>query len=174
MSSKSVYSNPWIEVEESQVINPAGKPGIYGKVHFKNIAVGIIPFDEDQNTWLVGQYRYKLNEWSWEIPEGGSPENEAPLESAKRELKEETGIVAAQWEEIMKIHTSNSVCDEVGYVYVAKDLTFGTPEFEGTEADMKIKKVPFAEAVAMTLEGKITDSLSVAGILKLAHMLTIR
>jgi 8-oxo-dGTP pyrophosphatase MutT (NUDIX family) len=174
LSSKSIYSNPWIEVEESQVITPAGKPGIYGKVHFKNTAVGIIPLDEDQNTWIVGQYRYTLKEWSWEIPEGGSPEHESPLESAKRELKEETGIVATQWEEVMKIHTSNSVCDEVGYVFIAKSLTHGTPEFESTEADMKIQKLPFTVVLEMVMNGKITDSLSIAGILKVARMLNIK
>lgn len=174
LSTKSVYSNPWIAVEESQVITPAGKPGIYGKVHFKNTAVGIIPLDEENNTWLVGQYRYTLNEWSWEIPEGGSPENESALESAKRELKEETGIEALQWEEFMKIHTSNSVCDEVGFVFIARDLTIGKPEFESTEADMKIKKIPFVEAFAMVMKGEITDSLSVSGILKVAHLLNLK
>jgi 8-oxo-dGTP pyrophosphatase MutT (NUDIX family) len=173
LSSKSVYSNPWIEVIESQVTTPAGKPGIYGKVHFKNTAVGVIPLDEDNNTWLVGQYRYTVNEWSWEIAEGGSPENESPLETAKRELKEETGIVATQWEEIMKIHTSNSVSDEVGFLYLAKGLTFGEPEFESTEADMQIKKLPFVEALEMVMTGAITDSLSVAGILKVARLLNI-
>ena len=171
LSSKTIYSNPWIEVEESQVITPAGKPGIYGKVHFKNTAVGVIPLDENNNTWLVGQYRYTLNEWSWEIPEGGSPEHELPLETAKRELKEETGIIATHWEEIMKIHTSNSVCDEVGFLYVAKGLTIGEPEFESTEADMQIKKLPFHEALEMVMNGAITDSLSVAGILKVAHII---
>lgn len=173
LSSKSMYSNPWIEVEESQVITPAGKPGIYGKVHFKNTAVGIIPLDENQNTWIVGQYRYTINEWSWEIPEGGSPENESPLETAKRELKEETGIEASYWEEIMKIHTSNSVCDEVGYLFVAKGLTQGNPEFESTEADMKIQKLPLRTVLEMVMEGKITDSLSVAGIFKVARILNI-
>ncbi len=173
LSSKTIYSNPWIEVEESQVTTPAGKPGIYGKVHFKNVAVGVIPLDENNNTWLVGQYRYTLNEWSWEIPEGGSPENELPLETAKRELKEETGILAAHWEEFMKIHTSNSVCDEVGFLFIAKGLTIGVPEFESTEADMKIKKLPFSEAVEMVMNGNITDGLSVAGILKVARLLNV-
>ncbi len=173
LSSKSVYSNPWIEVIENQVTTPAGKPGIYGKVHFKNTAVGIIPLDADNNTWLVGQYRYTLNEWSWEIPEGGSPENESVLETAKRELKEETGIVATHWEEIMKIHTSNSVSDEVGFLFIAKGLTTGTPEFESTEADMKIKKIPFTQALEMVMNGTITDSLSVAGILKVARILNL-
>ncbi len=83
LSSQSKYDNPWIQVVENKVINPGGGKGIYGKVHFKNQAIGIIPIDENLNTWLVGQYRYTLSEYSWEIPEGGAPYDEEPLEGAK-------------------------------------------------------------------------------------------
>ena len=94
LSTDNIYENPWIKLEQHQVINPAGGKGIYGKIHFKNKAIGIVALDENQNTWLVGQHRYPLNEWSWEIPEGGGPLEIDPLESAKRELKEETGLDA--------------------------------------------------------------------------------
>jgi len=160
------YENAWIRVEEDKVINPSGGEGIYGRVHFKNIAVGVIPIDSEGNTWLVGQYRYPLNEYSWEIPEGGCPEGEKELDTAKRELKEETGLVANQWEELLRIHTSNSVSDEKGVVFLAKDLTQGETQFEETE-DLKIKKLPLEEAFQMVIDGEITDSISMAALLKL-------
>ena len=139
-------------------------------MHFKNTAVGIIPLDEDYNTWIVGQYRYPLDIYSWEIPEGGSPKDQMPLESAKKELMEETGIRAATWLKIMDIHTSNSVTDELGHVYIAKDLSFGDSQPEETEL-LKIKKLPFQELFNMTMRGEVTDSISVAGILKTAVLI---
>ncbi|MCB0516024.1 MAG: NUDIX hydrolase [Chitinophagales bacterium] len=165
LQTKKIYENPWISVTESKIINPAGKPGIYGNVHFKNWAIGIIPLDESYNTWLVGQYRYALDAYSWEIPEGGCPLHTEPLETAKRELKEETGIEANKWTTLLDIHTSNSVTDEFGIVYVAQDLRFGESEPEETE-QLSVWKLPFDEAFAMVMKGQITDSLSVAGILK--------
>ena len=170
LSSTEKYDNPWIKVTEFEVINPAGKPGIYGKVHFKNQAIGIIPLDEQMNTWLVGQYRFALGEWSWEIPEGGGPHTNDTLESAKRELKEETGLTAGHWEQVLRVHVSNSVSDEVGYIFVAEGLHEGEAETEDTEADMKVWKLPFAKALKMVLHGEITDSLSVTGILAVARL----
>jgi 8-oxo-dGTP pyrophosphatase MutT (NUDIX family) len=174
LSAKEVYSNRWIHVEEHQVINPAGGEGIYGKVHFKNKAVGIIPIDDEGNTWLVGQWRYPLNEWSWEIPEGGSPVESDVLTGAQRELKEETGITANKWTQLVRTHLSNSVSDEEGFIFLAEQLIFGEREAEETEADMKIWKLPFKEALQMVNEGKITDSLSVMGILKVALIYNLR
>ena len=147
LSSTDIYSNPWIHVTESQVLNPAGKPGIYGKVHFKNKAIGIVALDDKMNTWLVGQHRYTLNEWSWEIPEGGGPLGIDVLKSAKRELKEETGLTAKKWTVIQRVHLSNSVSDEEGFIFLAEQLQEGTKELEDTEADMKVWKLPFAEAL---------------------------
>ena len=170
LSTKKVYENTWIELDEHQVINPSGGKGIYGKVHFKNLAIGIIPLDKDNNTWIVGQHRYTLNDWSWEIPEGGGPLTDAPLESAKRELKEETGLTAQRWTEIARVHLSNSVSDEVGYVFVAENLKEGNVQLDETEADMQVKKIPFKKALSMVELGEITDSLSVIGILKLARI----
>jgi 8-oxo-dGTP pyrophosphatase MutT (NUDIX family) len=170
ISATEKYDNPWITVTEYQVINPAGKPGIYGKVHFKNKAIGIIPLDKENNTWLVGQWRYPLNEWSWEIPEGGGPLNAEVLSSAKRELKEETGLTAKKWTMIQRIHLSNSVSDEEGFIYLAEELTEGQTELEDSEAGMRLWKLPFKEALQMVLDGKITDSLSVVGILKVSGL----
>jgi len=166
LSTKKLYDNAWIKVEEDQVRNPVGGENLYGKVHFKNLAIGIIPLDADMNTWLVGQWRYPLDEYSWEIPMGGGLRTVDPLESAKRELKEETGINAKEWELLLKIHTSNSVTDETGYCYVARDLSFGATSFDETE-DLQIRKLPFSEAVEMCMSGDITDSLSLAALVKL-------
>jgi len=170
LSSEEKYDNRWINVTEYQVLNPAGGRGIYGKVHFKNKAIGIVALDENNNTWLVGQWRYTLNEWSWEIPEGGGPLHDDPLQSAKRELKEETGLIANQWTLIQRVHLSNSVSDEEGFIFLAEDLTTGESELEETEADMKVWKLPFSDALSMVLDGKITDSLTVMAILKVARI----
>jgi 8-oxo-dGTP pyrophosphatase MutT (NUDIX family) len=170
LSSREVYDNKWIQIVEHEVINPAGGRGIYGKVHFKNKAIGIVALDENNNTWLVGQWRYPLNEWSWEIPEGGGPLESDVLYSAKRELKEETGMVANRWTMIQRVHLSNSVSDEEGFIFLAEDLNHGESELEETEADMKVWKLPFTDALTMVIEGKITDSLSVMGILKVARL----
>lgn len=170
VSGKQIYDNPWITLDEDQVINPGGGMSIYGKVHFKNYAIGIIPLDEENNTWLVGQWRYSLNEYSWEIPMGGGPLHEGLVESAKRELKEETGLTAERWEMLLKMHTSNSVTDEVGYAFVARGLTQGKTAFEETE-DLTIKQLPFSEAVKMVMDGEITDSLSMVALLKLDQTL---
>lgn len=167
---KRVYDNPWITLEEDKVINPGGGISHYGKVMFKNYAIGIVPLDEEQNTWLVGQWRYTLDAYSWEIPMGGGPKSEGKVESAKRELKEETGLSAEKWTEFLRLHTSNSVTDEEGFAFLAEGLTEGETEFEETE-DLKVWKLPFAEAHRMVLEGKITDSLSMVAILKLGRML---
>lgn len=165
LTKKTVYDNPWICVTHREVVNPAGNQGIYGKVHFKNLAIGIVPLDDDLNTWLVGQYRYPLGQYSWEIPEGGGPVGTDPLESAKRELREETGLIATEWIELMHLHLSNSVSDEASLVYIARGLTAGAAEPEETE-ELSVRKLPFSKATEMVLSGEITDAISVAAILK--------
>lgn len=170
LDEETVYENPWIRVTHRNVLNPSGNPGIYGVVHFKNIAISIVPIDENGNTWLVGQYRYTLGEYSWEVPEGGGPHGIETLDSAKRELLEETGITADEWTEVGHLHLSNSVTDEKGIVYLARGLHFGEAEPEETE-ELKVKKVPFDEAVQMVMQGEITDALAVASILKVKILL---
>ena len=166
LSNDEVYNNPWIQVSHRKVITPNGTDGIYGLVHFKNEAIGIIPIDDEGYTWLVGQYRYTIEEYSWEIPEGGCPiGTEAPLDTAKRELLEETGLRAAHWEQILDFHTSNSVTDEVGKIYIARGLTQGEAEPEHTE-DLKVKRLPLSEALEMVFRGEITDLMSVAGLMR--------
>ena len=171
-ATREIYSNPWIALTEHDVTNPGGGKSLYGKVHFKAYAIGIIPLDEQQNTWLVGQHRYPLSEYSWEIPMGGGALDVSRLESAKRELKEETGLSAKKWAELCKIHLSNSVSDEVGYAYLAQELEEGETEFEETER-LDIMKLPFRDTITMCEKGEITDSLSVAAIYRLARQLGI-
>ena len=167
LSSRTVYENDWMAVREDHVINPGGGKNRYGHVHFKNRAVAIVPLDGAGNTWLVGQQRYTLGAYSWELPMGGAPLEEDPLAAAQRELREETGLTAARWTEVMRLHTSNSITDEYGVVFLAEDLTEGEPEFEETE-DLEIRKLPLDDAVDMVNRGEITDAISVAALLKTA------
>jgi 8-oxo-dGTP pyrophosphatase MutT (NUDIX family) len=166
LKSKEVYENPWISLTEFDVINPGGGNGIYGKVHFKNLAVGIVAMDEENNLYLVGQFRFPTNEYSWEIPEGGSVIGIDPLEGAKRELKEEIGLVASNWKELFRMHLSNSVSDELAIIYLAKGLEQGESEPEETEL-LNVRKISIDEAYRMVTNGEITDSITVAAILKI-------
>ncbi|MFI5152928.1 MAG: NUDIX domain-containing protein [Chitinophagales bacterium] len=170
LSEKRIYDNRWLNLTEYDVINPGGGKGIYGKIHFKNLAIGILPLDDELNTWLVGQYRFALSAYSWEIPEGGGDPSENPLESAQRELKEETGLVAKEWIPIMQIHLSNSVSDEKGIIFLARNLEQGQSDPEETEKLM-VKKLPFEEAYQMVEAGQITDSISIAAIQKVKLMM---
>jgi 8-oxo-dGTP pyrophosphatase MutT (NUDIX family) len=164
LSSRLVYDNPWIRVREDRVVRPDGMPGIYGVVQFKNRAVGVLPVDGQGRVWLVGQYRYPLRAYSWEIPEGGCPEAESPEATARRELREETGLIAGRLELTATSHLSNSVSDEVGYLFRATELTQGADEPEGTE-QITARRFDWDEAWAMLKRGEITDSLSVIALL---------
>jgi len=155
-----------MSVHEDQVINPRGGENLYGHVHFKNRAVAIIPIDAIDNIWLVGQHRYTLEAYSWEIPMGGAPLSEAPLVAAKRELKEETGMSANRWTEMLELHPSNSITDEVGFVYLAEDLFCGETDFDETE-DLTIQKLPFEDALEMVDRNEITDAITIAALLRL-------
>jgi len=164
LSSRTVYENAWIRVREDQVLRPDGLPGIYGVVEFKNRATGVLPVEPDGSIWLVGQYRYPVQAYSWEIPEGGSDPSETPEATARRELREETGFTAGRVELLATSHLSNSVSDELGYLFRATELTPGEDSPEGTEK-LAVRRFDWAEAWQMLEKGEITDSLTVMALL---------
>ncbi len=161
------YENAWITVWHDEVTRPDGNPGIYGVVHFANVAVGVVAIDDEDRIVLVGQHRYTLDQGSWEIPEGGVPSDESPRVGAERELREETGLTATTWTELCRIDLSNSVTDETAILFVARGLTQGEPAPEPTES-LEVRWVPFNEALAMTQDGRITDAMSVVAIQRVA------
>lgn len=170
VEQKSIYENPWIKVDHHDVITPSGENGIYGVVGFKNWAIGMIPLDKKLNTWIVGQYRYPINQYSWEIPEGGGPIGESALETAKRELSEEVGLSAKKWTKIQSFHLSNSVSDEYGELFLAQELE----EFENhpdPEEELVVRKLPFNDVFKMVLSGEITDSMSIMAIYKVKYLI---
>ena len=171
-SRDTVYRNNWITVFHDEVVNPSGGEGIYGVVRFANLAIGIIPLDDEGCTWLVGQHRYPHDKYSWEIPEGGGKLGVDPLDSARRELQEEVGLGAHRWERILEMDLSNSVTDEMSVVFLARDLYPLDASPEETE-DLSVKRVPFSEAVERVMRGEITDAISVAGILKVNALLGV-
>ena len=161
------YRNDWLLVWHDEVIRPDGQPGIYGVVHPFALAVGVVAIDDHARILLVGQYRYTLDRYSWELPEGGTATDEAPLLGAQRELAEETGFRAMVWRELLHVHTSNSVMDEAGILYVATDLVAGAAAPDATE-DLDVRWVDLVEALAMIDRGEITDALTMIGLQRLA------
>jgi 8-oxo-dGTP pyrophosphatase MutT (NUDIX family) len=163
VSTREAYDNRWIRVTHHEVITPSGIGGIYGTVHFKNTAIGIVPVDAEEHTFLVGQYRFTLDEYSWEIPEGGGPLDVDVLESAKRELQEETGLRAGRWHKLVECDLSNSVSDEKAVAFLAWQLEQGPSAPEPTE-ELVVRRVPLAEAFRMVHAGEIRDALSVVAL----------
>ncbi len=162
-SSRPVYENPWISVEHNEVVDPSGRPGIYGVVRPRNWALGVVPVFENGDTLFVGQYRYSLDEYSWEMPEGGGLREVDPLASIQRELVEETGYRATHWLPLLRLALSNSITDETAFTWVAWELTPGPSAPESTE-DLRIWRLPFREALAMIDAGAISDVLTVAAL----------
>lgn len=171
LRSRETYDNPWIRVREDQVLRPDGKPGIYGVVHFKNIAVAVVALDSGGRVVLVGQHRYPFDRYFWELPEGGCPEGrEQPADAAKRELREETGFTAGRWDYLGTLELSNACSDEIGHLYLARDLTPGPAHQDGNE-QIAVKHMDFAEAWRMAMEGELTESLTVASLARAKHFL---
>ena len=169
LTNDVVYESPWITVSHREVTTPTGTPGIYGHVSYKNLALGIIPIDDEDHTWFVGQYRYAIDRYSWEIPAGGGPHGEDPVDAARRELQEEVGLFANDMQPILRSALSNSVGDELAIIYLATDLTHTVTAPEETEV-LTLWRLPVDEAIGMALNGDIDDSLSLLGLLRLAAM----
>lgn len=163
------YRNPWIQVEHHEVLDPSGAEGIYGVVRFRHLALGCVPLHADGTVTLVGQHRYPLDRHFWEIPEGGGRPGHDPLDEIKRELAEETGLKARTWIPLGEIHTSNSVTDERGLLWLARDLEEGEASPESVE-QIETMRIPFQEAVQWALDGRLTDSLSVVALLRAARI----
>jgi 8-oxo-dGTP pyrophosphatase MutT (NUDIX family) len=162
-SRRIAYENPWVTVWHDEVTRPDGSPGIYGVVHFANLAAGVLVLDENDRVLLVGQHRYPLGEYAWEIPEGGVPSGETAIEGARRELSEETGVEATEWRELARVHLSNSVSDEVAVLFLATGLTHGTATPDATE-DLEVQWLPFETVLEMTLDGRISDAMTVIAV----------
>ena len=169
LSKALVYENSWIRLDHHEVLGPSGGPGIYGTIHFKNQAVGVVPMDDKGNVILVGQYRFPLNAYSWEIPEGGGSLTIPALESAQRELREECGLVAASWKEIVQMDLSNSVSDEHSTAFLAWDLSETSAQPDEHE-ELQVQRVPFWDVIALVKRGKIRDSISISALLRVALM----
>lgn len=167
-ASRNVYDNPWIRVREDNVVRPDGEPGIYGVVSFRNLALGVVPLFADGTTLLVGQHRYTLDEWSWEIPEGGGSPDIDPRKEIARELREETGLEAEAWTPLGTLHTSNSVTDELGLMWLAEGLTEGSARPEATEV-LRLWRLALDDALEMALDGRLTDAMTIAGLARAAH-----
>ncbi len=171
LSHNVAYDNRWIRVTHHDVRTPHDEPGIYGTVHFKNWAIGIVPVDDEGWTYLVGQHRFPLDNYSWEIPEGGGPLDVEVAVSAARELKEETGLAAAHWQKLVECELSNSVSDERGTAFLAWGLSAGAAEPDPTE-QLAVRRLPLSEAFAMAERGEIRDSLSLLALqaVRLLHL----
>jgi 8-oxo-dGTP pyrophosphatase MutT (NUDIX family) len=170
LNKKEIYTNPWITLQHHEVINPGGNEGVYGTIDFRYTALGVLVLDEDYNTYIVGQYRFPLKKYSWEIPEGGGEKDEEPLISAKRELSEECGIQAKKWTKIQDFDLSNSVTNETGFLFIAQELSYFNAHPDDNE-ELQIKKIPFEKLFEMVLNGEISDAMTIMAVFKTNYLI---
>lgn len=164
------YQNPWINLYHDTVVTPSGEDGQYGVVDFKSIAIGVLAIQNDQ-LLMVSQFRYALERESLEIPEGGCPQNEEPLQAAERELLEETGYRAKSWQHLLELDLSNSITNDRAIIFLAKDLEKAAePRLESTEADLQSYWLSVEDALAKIDDGEIRDAITVAALLKYARI----
>ena len=169
VTSQTVFQNPWIRVESHDVIAPTGNPAHYGLVKFANRAIAVLPLHDDGTVSLVGQARFATDAYSWELPEGGGPLDEDPRQAAIRELREETGLVAADLREILSFDVSNSVTDEVAVCFLATGLSQSDTAPDETEA-FDYARVPFKTLLDAVIKGQVRDGLTVVSVLRVYHM----
>jgi 8-oxo-dGTP pyrophosphatase MutT (NUDIX family) len=168
-TARTAYENPWLILRHYEAVAPTGNPAIYGVVSFKNFAIAILPLHDNGEVTLVGQHRMPLADYTWEIPEGGGPIGVDPLESAKRELQEEAGLVASDWRQVLRFQLSNSISDERGFGFIATGLSPVEVDPDATEA-LQIARAPFRQALDLAVAGEMTDAMTVAMLLRAYHM----
>lgn len=169
--ARILYDNPWLQLQEYDAKAPTGQPALYAVVSFKNLALAVLPLHEDGTVTLVGQARFPLADYSWELPEGGGPVGQDPLENAKRELLEEAGLEAAEWREILRMQLSNSVTDEQAIGYLATGLAPGKAKAHADATELLgLTRIPFREALDAAVAGHMRDALTVAMLLRGYHM----
>jgi len=169
LSSREIYRNQWLRLREDQVIHPGGKPGVYGVIEFPP-AVGIVVVDRDEHVHLVGQHRYAVDVYSWEVPAGAAHNGEEPLAAAQRELREETGFIAGQWEPLGYSYPLNGAANCVYHMFLAQHLEPCERQPDETEF-LESKCIPLATALQQALSGEITDAFTVVAVLRAWHRL---
>ncbi len=163
------FENDWFRIDEHDVVRPDGKQGYYGVVRIRRLAVGVLPIEVDGSVHMVGQWRFPLGRYSWEMPEGGAEPGEDALECAKRELVEESGLSAGSWTRVLEMDLSNSLTDEQAVIFVATDLRQGQAQPEATEV-LQQRWAHFMDVLARVADGRIRDALTVAAVLRAHHM----
>lgn len=163
------FANDWFRIDSHAVVHPGGAEGVYSVIRARRLAVGVLPIEADGSVHLVGQWRFPLARYSWEMPEGGADPGEDARACAARELAEETGMTAAALTPILEMDMSNSLSDERAVIFLALGLTPGEARPEATEV-LKRRRAPFLDALALAADGRIRDSMTVAALFRAHHM----
>lgn len=158
---KEVYASPWISVHHNDVIAPTGAETIYGSIHFKNMAIGILPIDETGHTWIVGQARFCFDAFTWELPQGGGARDVPAIETARRELSEECNLAAEHFIPLYEgVQVSNCVSDELAHAFIAYGLSERPGQLDDTE-ELTVRRLPISEVFDMIDRGEIKDMFTI-------------
>ena len=163
------FENDWFRIDEHDVIRPDGAKGYYGVIRVRRLAVGVLPIDAGGCVHLVGQWRFPLARYSWEMPEGGAEPGEDARACAERELAEETGLRAREWVQVLEMDLSNSLTDEQAVIFIATDLSPGESDPDPTEV-LKRRQARFLDVLERVADGRIRDTMTVAAMLRAHHM----
>jgi len=167
LGRQHLYSSPWIRLREDRFRHRRGAEGLYVVCGFQRIACGVLALDDQDRVILVGQWRYPLEAYSWEVPEGGGDITESPFEAIRRELAEEAGLSAGTWEPLAFFHASNSSTEEEAFLFLATGLEVATGHRPEDDEELLVHREPFQDCLARVLRGELTDSLTVMALLTL-------